>query len=163
MFNGFNKEKYIEVCTKIILEILNDENKIKSFAEKLSRLEKVKKDIFIKNFNDIILNNIKELNINIGPFYFSTLEKVSPLTSEEEINFLLSIYKGKLSVYDGGHLFSNLPYITSGTGISLDESIKMFESNMQLLLLELSKKPKIEKEKVLDIFYDMMGDELPNK
>ena len=149
----YSKKNYTKLCTDIIYEILNDENKVKSFVKKLNNIQKYKKDIFIKNFNDIILNKIisNEVDINIdSDFYTLYSLSSSTKTINDKINFLLSENK-KIQTPGFINILYNIGDYTS------------FEFNMQLFLCELDKLTDAKKESILKIFYDIMGDELPNK
>lgn len=150
-----NNEKYTKLCKDIIIsEILNNESKVRVFAEMIYSMEKAKRDIFIKQFNDIILNNrlLDKVDINITLFQLNSLLLTNTDKNKYNINNKISF------LLDEKH-DSQIPFIN----IAPEENTKLFEFNMQLFLYELNRLPNIRKQRILQIFYNIMGDELPHK
>ena len=148
----------VNIYKDIIHEILNDEYELKQFINILkNNLKKKNKKIFLRNFNSIIIENeIPNLDITI---HYTNIQRLE--------NFLQNLERRKSSsIYN---IFSNqinlllydmwFPRINSTTFYSSGSIIDEFEFKIQLFLSELAKLP--DKERIIQIFYDEMGRELP--
>ena len=152
----------LNIYKDIIHEILNDEYKLNQFINRLkNNLKKKKKKIFLRNFKSILLENkITNLDIRIMYTNIKVLEKFLQKLERRRSSTIYNIFSNQIDLllYDMWFPRVNLTTFYS-SGIIIDE----FEFKIQLLLSELSKLPEPQKEKIIQIFYDNMGIELPER
>ena len=152
----------LNIYKDIIHEILNDEYKLNQFINRLkNNLKKKNKKIFLRNFKSILLENkITNLDIRIMYTNIKVLEKFLQKLERRRSSTIYNIFSNQIDLllYDMWFPRVNLTTFYS-SGIIIDE----FEFKIQLLLSELSKLPEPQKEKIIQIFYDNMGIELPER
>ena len=147
LFAGYSNQndnnRYSMLYKDIIFEILNDESKTKLFAKKIKNIADYKKEIFINSFNDFIENSDKFSQFEYNPESNLTIDKTDP-TFDEKLNYFLCENSYNRNNVAGMFFFAT----NSGD----------FSFNIECFLSELSKVSKPKKDKILKIFYDVIGD-----
>ena len=153
----------VNIYKDIIHEILNDEYKLNQFVNKVkNNLKKKNKKTFLRNFNTILLENkIPNLDIKI---MYTNIQSLKKFLQNLEIRRSSPIYYNIVSNQIDLLLYDDwFPRVNSTIFYSSGTSIEEFEFKIQLLLSEIAKLPEPDKGKIIQIFYDTLSYELPER